>query len=87
MLGNRGWVLALALAGLGSALSGASKSSRDFGKVMGSGKSPRQAFKPYVDRAGLPHGSPGDKLIRKAASGKIGIRHRGPYAAWHLKAK
>lgn len=41
----------------------------------------------WIDRVGQPHGRTGDKLIRKAASGKIGIRHRGPYAAWHLKAK
>jgi hypothetical protein len=41
----------------------------------------------WLDRVGQPHGRTGDKFSRKAASGMIGIRHRGPYAAWHLKVK
>lgn len=44
-------------------------------------------FDPYVDRAGVSHGRTGDKLARKAAHGTIGLRNRGPYAAWHLIKK
>ncbi len=46
----------------------------------------RGAF-PYTDKAGLSHGRTGDKLARKAANGTIGLRNRGPYAAWHLYPK
>jgi hypothetical protein len=41
----------------------------------------------WNDRVGQPHGRTGDKLQRKAAAGTIGLRNRGPYAAWHLKVK
>ena len=41
----------------------------------------------WLDRVGQPHGRTGDKLARKAAHGTIGLRNRGPYAAWHLKAR
>ena len=41
----------------------------------------------WLDLVGQPHGRTGDKLSRKAAAGAIGIRNRGPYAAWHLKVK
>lgn len=44
----------------------------------------KPGFTPYVDRAGVSHGRTGDKLARKAAHGTIGMRNRGPYAAWHL---
>lgn len=47
----------------------------------------KPGFAPYVDRAGVSHGRSGDKLARRAAHGLIGLRNRGPYAAWHLKAK
>lgn len=39
----------------------------------------------YVDKTGLPHGSSGSKLARKAARGTVGLRHgRGPHAGMHL---
>ena len=42
----------------------------------------------YIDRAGMPHCRPGDKLARKALTGKVGLSHaRGPYAAWALMAR
>ena len=41
----------------------------------------------YVDRVGMPHGRSGDKLVRKAMKGTVGLRHRGPYAAWHGVAR
>jgi hypothetical protein len=41
----------------------------------------------WLDRVGQPHGRTGDKLARKAAHGTIGLRNRGPYAAWHLIKK
>lgn len=42
----------------------------------------------YIDRAGMPHFKSGDKLARKALSGKVGLTHaRGPYAAWALMAR
>lgn len=47
----------------------------------------RTQREPYVDRIGQPHGRSGDKLVRKAMQGKIGVRHRGPYFAWHASAR
>lgn len=41
----------------------------------------------WRDRIGQPHGRSGDKLVRKAMQGKIGVRHRGPYFAWHASAR
>lgn len=42
-------------------------------------------FKPHVDRVGMPHGHSGDKLIRKAMKGTVGLRgSRGPFAGWHM---
>lgn len=41
----------------------------------------------WFDRIGQPHGRSGDKLVRKAMQGKIGVRHRGPYFAWHARAR
>lgn len=39
----------------------------------------------YIDKTGLPHGSSGSKLARKAAHGTVGLRHgRGPHAGMHL---
>lgn len=44
---------------------------------------PTTSVKPYVDKAGMPHGKPGNKLVRKAMVGTVTLRHtRGPYAAW-----
>lgn len=38
------------------------------------------AFRPYTDRIGMPHGRSGDKLVRKAMRGIIGVHgsRRGP---------
>lgn len=34
---------------------------------------PPPVFEPYVDSRGLPHGSPGDKLLRLAARRRLGV--------------
>lgn len=39
----------------------------------------------WLDRVGMPHGRTGDKIIRKAMKGTIGLRgRRGPFAGWHM---
>lgn len=41
----------------------------------------------YIDGAGMPHGRSGDKLKRKAMTGRVGLSHaRGPYFAWACMA-
>jgi hypothetical protein len=35
---------------------------------------------------GMPFGRTGDKAVRRAMAGTVGLRHgRGPHAGWHLK--
>lgn len=50
------------------------------GAARSEAPAPEPRFKPYVDRIGMPHGRSGDKLVRKAMRGTVGLPggRRGP---------
>lgn len=55
---------------------------RDMPRVGSNAPRRLRAAAGYIDRAGMPHFKAGDKLKRKALTGKVGLTHaRGPYAA------